>query len=63
MTEIITYRLTGSGVRGYEFSDPERSRIGFVRNGLFPVEPVLLTEAESTGTASSAWTIWIVPAL
>lgn len=42
MTEIITYRLTGRGVWGYEFFDPERSQIGFVRNGLSAAEPVFI---------------------
>ena len=34
MSEIITYRLIGTGVWGYEFFDAERSQIGFVRNGM-----------------------------
>lgn len=40
MTEIITYRLTGTGVWGYESFDMERSQIGFVRNGMSRSEPV-----------------------
>ena len=40
MTEIITYRLTGTGVWGYEFFDMERNQIGFVRNALSRAEPV-----------------------
>lgn len=42
MTEIMTYRLTGRGVWGYEFFDPEKNQIGFVRNGLSSSEPVLI---------------------
>ena len=42
MTEIVTYRLTGRGVWGYEFFDEERNQIGFVRNGLSSSEPVLI---------------------
>ena len=42
MTEIITYRLTGSGVWGYEFFDAARNQIGFVRNGLSSSEPALI---------------------
>lgn len=42
MTDIITYRLTGRGVWGYEFFDTEQSQIGFVRNGLSSSEPVLI---------------------
>ena len=40
MTEIITYRLIGTGVWGYEFFDAERSQIGFVRNGMSRSDPV-----------------------
>ena len=40
MIEFITYRLTGTGVWGYEFFDPERNQIGFVRNALSRAEPV-----------------------
>ena len=40
MTEIITYRLTGTGVWGYEFFDMEHNQIGFVRNALSRAEPV-----------------------
>ena len=40
MTEFITYRLTGTGVWGYEFFDVERNQIGFVRNALSRAEPV-----------------------
>ena len=42
MTEIMTYRLTGRGVWGYEFFDPEKNQIGFVLNGLSSSEPVLI---------------------
>ena len=45
MTEIITYRLTGPGVWGFEFFDPDRNQIGFVRNGLSRPDPVRI-EAE-----------------
>lgn len=40
MTEFVTYRLTGTGVWGYEFFDMERNQIGFVRNALSRAEPV-----------------------
>lgn len=40
MREIITYRLIGTGVWGYEFFDEERNQIGFVRNGMSNSEPV-----------------------
>ena len=40
MSEYITYRLTGTGVWGYEFFDPEHNQIGFVRNALSRAEPV-----------------------
>ena len=40
MTEIMTYRLTGTGVWGYEFFDTARNQIGFVRNSLSRAEPV-----------------------
>ena len=40
MTEIITYRLIGTGVWGYEFFDAERNQIGFVRNGMSRSDPV-----------------------
>ena len=40
MNEIITYRLTGTGVWGYEFFDADRNQIGYVRNGLSRSEPV-----------------------
>ena len=40
MTEIITYRLTGTGVWDYEFFDMEHNQIGFVRNALSRAEPV-----------------------
>ncbi len=43
--EIITYRRIGTGVWGYEFFDPERTQIGFVRNGLSRSAPVMI-EAE-----------------
>ena len=45
MQELITYRLTGRSVWGYEFFDSERSQIGFVRNGLSSMEPVLIEGA------------------
>ena len=45
MGEVLTYRLTGRGVWGYEFFDSERSQIGFVRNGLSSTEPVLIEGA------------------
>lgn len=48
MTEIITYRLMGTGVWGYEFFDPERNQIGFVRNGMARHEPVRI---EGTGVS------------
>ena len=38
--EIVTYRLTGTGVWGFEFFDPSRNQLGFVRNGLSRSEPV-----------------------
>ena len=38
--EIITYRLIGTGVWGYEFFDAERNQIGFVRNGMSRSDPV-----------------------
>ena len=40
MMEIMTYRLTGTGVWGYEFFDLSRNQVGFVRNGLSRSEPV-----------------------
>ena len=40
MIEFITYRLSGTGVWGYEFFDTERNQIGFVRNALSRAEPV-----------------------
>ena len=40
MIEVITYRLTGTGVWGYEFFDMDRNQIGFVRNALSRAEPV-----------------------
>ena len=40
MNEFITYRLTGTGVWGYEFFDMEHNQIGFVRNALSRAEPV-----------------------
>jgi len=40
MNEYMTYRLTGTGVWGYEFFDAERNQIGFVRNALSRAEPV-----------------------
>ena len=40
MNEIITYRLTGTGVWGFEFFDTDRNQIGFVRNGMARHEPV-----------------------
>ena len=40
MREYITYRLTGTGVWGYEFFDMDRNQIGFVRNALSRAEPV-----------------------
>ena len=40
MKEFVTYRLTGTGVWGYEFFDMERNQIGFVRNALSRAEPV-----------------------
>ena len=40
MTEILTYRLTGTGVWGYEFFDAARNQVGFVRNALSRSEPV-----------------------
>ena len=40
MIEFVTYRLTGTGVWGYEFFDTERNQIGFVRNALSRAEPV-----------------------
>ena len=40
MTEIITYRLTGTGVWGYELFDSERNQVGYVRNGMSRSEPV-----------------------
>ena len=46
MTEIITYRLTATGVWGYEFYDSDRNQIGFVRNAFARSEPV---RAESAG--------------
>ena len=38
--EIVTYRITRTGVWGYEFFDTERNQIGFVRNGMSRSEPV-----------------------
>jgi len=40
MTEMVTYRLTGTGVWGYEFFDSARNQAGFVRNALSRAEPV-----------------------
>ena len=40
MTEIMTYRLTGTGVWGFAFFDEARNQVGFVRNGLSRSEPV-----------------------
>ena len=36
MKEIITYRLTATGVWGYEFYHPEQTLIGSVRSVVAP---------------------------
>lgn len=40
MTEMLTYRLTRTGVWGFGFFDLSRNQVGFVRNGLSRSEPV-----------------------
>ena len=42
MQEIVTYRLVGTGVWGYEFFDAQRNQIGFVRNGMSNAEPAVI---------------------
>lgn len=40
MKEIITYRLSGTGVWVYEFFDAARNRIGSVGSEIAPVAPI-----------------------
>jgi len=40
MKEIITYRLSATGVWGYEFYRPDRTMIGSVRSVVAPFAPV-----------------------
>lgn len=38
--EIITFRISGTGVWGYEFYDQDRQKIGFVSSVVVPSAPV-----------------------
>lgn len=40
MTEMITYRLSATGIWGYEFYDADRTLIGSVRSVVAPSAPV-----------------------
>ena len=46
MKEIITYRLTATGVWGYEFYRPDRTLIGSARSVLAPSAPVRIEGGE-----------------
>ena len=46
MTEIITYRLSGTGRWGYEFYDAGRNRIGSVNAVIATSSPVLIQGGE-----------------
>ena len=43
MTEIITYRLTATGIWDYEFYDTGRNLVGSVSGAVSPSAPVLIT--------------------
>ena len=53
MSEYITYRLTGTGVWGYEFFDPEHNQIGFVRNALSRADSAISVGSAGIAGASA----------
>ena len=53
MTEFITYRLTGTGVWGYEFFDMDHNQIGFVRNALSRADSAISVSSAGIAGASA----------